>query len=135
MYKEKKLWGIYGINGTNKPESIGSEASHGCIRMRNKDVEDLYEYVSRGTIVSIYAGPYGPFEKGLITLKSGDRGAYILEVQRKMQEKGYYPGKLDGIYGDGMKKYVMKFRKDNDLTINHNIDREFYEKLGIRLIG
>lgn len=51
-----------------------------------------------------------------------------------MQEKGYYPGKLDGIYGDGMKKYVMKFRKDNDLTINHNIDREFYEKLAIRLI-
>ena len=59
-------WGIYGIHGTNKPYSIGSEASHGCIRMRNKDIEELYEYVKRGMIVCIYAGPYGPFEKGFV---------------------------------------------------------------------
>lgn len=104
-------WGILGIHGTNKPGSIGSEASHGCIRMLNSDVEELYEYVRPGIIVAIYAGPYGPFEKGLVTLKPGDRGADVLEVQRKMKEKGYYPGKLDGIYGEGMKQYVMKFKK------------------------
>ena len=51
-----------------------------------------------------------------------------------MKEKGYYPGDLDGIYGDGMKQYVIKFRKDNNLTISHNIDYEFYEKLEIRLV-
>lgn len=127
-------WGTFGIHGTNKPGSIGSEASHGCIRMLNKDVEDLYEYVENGMIVAIYAGPYGPFENGLVTLKPGDRGADVLEVQRKMKEKGYYPGKLDGIYGEGMKQYVMKFKKDNDLIINHNIDYEFYKKLGIVLV-
>jgi len=33
-------WGRYGIHGTNKPSSIGYNASHGCIRMRNKDVEE-----------------------------------------------------------------------------------------------
>lgn len=57
-----------------------------------------------------------------------------MEVQRKMKEKGYYPGKLDGIYGEGMKQYIMKFKKDNDLIINHNIDYEFYKKLGIVLV-
>ena len=31
-------WGIYGIHGTNKPSSIGYNASHGCVRMYNKDV-------------------------------------------------------------------------------------------------
>jgi len=127
-------WGKYGIHGTNRPGTIGSEASHGCIRMFNKDIEELYEYVKYGMIVSIYAGPNGPFEKGLKILKPGDRGSAVLAVQRKMKEKGYYPGDLDGIYGDGMKRYVIKFREDNNLTSSHNIDSEFYEKLEIRLV-
>lgn len=127
-------WGIFGIHGTNRPGSIGSEASHGCIRMLNDDVEELYKHVERGMIVAIYAGPYGPFEKGLVTLEPGDRGADVLEVQRKMKDNGYYSGKLDGIYGEGMKQYVMKFRKDNNLKDTHNIDSEFYKKLGIILV-
>lgn len=80
-------WGTFGIHGTNKPGSIGSEASHGCIRMLNNDVEDLYEHVHNGMTVAIYAGPYGPFEKGLVTLKAGDRGADVFEVQRKNEGK------------------------------------------------
>jgi hypothetical protein len=126
-------WGKFGIHGTNRPGSIGSEASHGCIRMFNKDVEDLYEYVEYGMVVSIYSGPNDPFQNGLVTLKPGDRGSDVLGVQRKMKEIGYYPGDLDGIYGEGMKVYVMKFRKDNDLTISHYIDKDFYKKLGIIL--
>ena len=38
-------WGIYGIHGTNKPWSIGTRASAGCIRMFNRDVEELYAWV------------------------------------------------------------------------------------------
>lgn len=127
-------WGIFGIHGTNKPGSIGSEASHGCIRMLNRDIEDLYEYVKPDMIVAIYAGPYGPFEKGLVTLRPGDRGSDVLEVQRKMKEKGYYPGNIDGIYGEGMKSYVMKFKKDNNLEDSHDINYEFYKKIGIILM-
>lgn len=43
----------YGIHGTNAPKSIGRAASHGCIRMRNEDVEELFELVSAGDEVSI----------------------------------------------------------------------------------
>lgn len=127
-------WGKFGIHGTNKPGSIGCEASHGCIRMYNKDVEDLFEYVSYGMVVCIYAGPFGPFEKGFITLSPGDRGSAVLEVQRRLKDKGYYTGSLDGIYGDGMKRYVIKFREDNNLPVNHDIDYGFYKKLGIILM-
>jgi LysM repeat protein len=35
----------YGIHGTIEPESIGRNASLGCIRMYNNDVEHLYEFV------------------------------------------------------------------------------------------
>lgn len=43
----------YGIHGTNNESSIGKNASHGCIRMHNKDVESLYEIVPKGTTVII----------------------------------------------------------------------------------
>ncbi|TCP52499.1 L,D-transpeptidase-like protein [Tumebacillus sp. BK434] len=43
----------YGIHGTNRPSSIGKYVSKGCIRMHNKDVEDLARRVSVGTQVKI----------------------------------------------------------------------------------
>jgi lipoprotein-anchoring transpeptidase ErfK/SrfK len=43
----------YGIHGTNHPESIGHAASHGCIRMRNHDVEELFELVRVGDEVDL----------------------------------------------------------------------------------
>jgi L,D-transpeptidase ErfK/SrfK len=43
----------YGIHGTNRPRSIGQAASHGCIRMRNQDVEDLFDRVEVGDSVEL----------------------------------------------------------------------------------
>jgi len=43
----------YGIHGTNAPGSIGRAASHGCIRMRNRDAEELFEMVRVGDVVEI----------------------------------------------------------------------------------
>ncbi len=46
----------YGIHGTNAPRSIGRAASHGCIRLRNRDVERLYGMLRVGDFVSIRGG-------------------------------------------------------------------------------
>uniref|UniRef100_Q01NJ9 ErfK/YbiS/YcfS/YnhG family protein n=1 Tax=Solibacter usitatus (strain Ellin6076) TaxID=234267 RepID=Q01NJ9_SOLUE len=43
----------YGIHGTNVPSSIGRNASHGCIRMRNRDVEELFKMVAVGDQVEL----------------------------------------------------------------------------------
>lgn len=43
----------YGIHGTNVPSSIGKAASHGCFRMGQADVEDLYSRVQVGDTVTI----------------------------------------------------------------------------------
>ncbi len=43
----------YGIHGTNVASSIGKPASSGCIRMRNRDVEDLFSRVEAGDTVEI----------------------------------------------------------------------------------
>jgi lipoprotein-anchoring transpeptidase ErfK/SrfK len=47
----------YGIHGTNVPGSIGKAASHGCIRMRNHDVEELFGLVQVGDPVELVAEP------------------------------------------------------------------------------
>ena len=43
----------YGIHGTNNPASIGHNASHGCIRLRNQDIEQLFGMVSVGDAVEL----------------------------------------------------------------------------------
>ena len=43
------------IHGTNHEEKIGEPASHGCIRMRNADLLELFELVKEGTPVIIKA--------------------------------------------------------------------------------
>ena len=45
--------GLIRIHGTTTPSSIGTYASHGCIRMHNADVEQLYELVPVGAKVII----------------------------------------------------------------------------------
>jgi len=45
--------GEYAIHGTNTPGSIGGFVSHGCIRMHNAHVLDLYARVSVGTQVVV----------------------------------------------------------------------------------
>jgi lipoprotein-anchoring transpeptidase ErfK/SrfK len=44
---------LYRIHGTNEPETIGTAASSGCIRMRNVDVIDLYNRVPKGAKVIV----------------------------------------------------------------------------------
>ena len=45
--------GTYAIHGTNNPRSIGKFVSHGCIRMHNQDVLDLFQRVVVGTPVVV----------------------------------------------------------------------------------
>ncbi len=44
----------YGIHGTDSPTSIGRSVSHGCIRVRNEDIETLFRIVTVGTPVYVY---------------------------------------------------------------------------------
>jgi len=41
------------IHGTNHEEEIGTAASHGCVRMKNDDVLELFDRVAEGTPVEI----------------------------------------------------------------------------------
>jgi lipoprotein-anchoring transpeptidase ErfK/SrfK len=43
----------FGIHGTNRPRSVGRAASHGCIRLRNSDIEELFDLVESGAVVEL----------------------------------------------------------------------------------
>lgn len=45
--------GEYAIHGTNRPQTIGHFVSHGCIRMYNSDIEELFSLVAVGTPVIV----------------------------------------------------------------------------------
>ncbi|SET64040.1 Putative peptidoglycan binding domain-containing protein [Natronincola peptidivorans] len=125
-------WGRFGIHGTNKPDSIGYNASAGCIRMNNKDVEDLYKYVKHGTPVAIINGLHGPFGYGLKTIRPGSFGADVMEIQRRLQVLGYYDNDyLDGKYGPMMERALYDFQKYHGIDKNPNIEWETFRALGI----
>lgn len=54
FYKNAQLNQAYGIHGTNQPDSIGKFVSHGCIRMKIPDSEELYRVVHVGTPVIVH---------------------------------------------------------------------------------
>ena len=43
----------FALHGTSHPETIGKKASNGCIRMENKDVEEMYAFTPPGAVVWI----------------------------------------------------------------------------------
>ena len=70
----------YGIHGTNVPSSIGKAASHGCIRMRQQDLEELFTLLREGDVVAIRAERDEELAKALaaepvVTAQAQDGGA------------------------------------------------------------
>ena len=77
-YRWLGIWKDYGIHGTNMPESIGSAVSNGCIRMREADVEELFELVACGTPVKV------TYDRIAIQIK--DNGQVLLAVYPDIYE-------------------------------------------------
>jgi hypothetical protein len=46
--------GVVGLHGTNQPGLIPGRPSHGCIRLRNRDILRLYRLAQRGTPINIH---------------------------------------------------------------------------------
>ena len=106
-------WGQFGIHGTLEPGSLGWASSHGCIRMENSEVAELYKIVPIGTKVTIVDGPYGAFGKGFRDLKSGMYGSDVLEIQKKLKELGFFNGTPNGKFGSATEEAVKNIYKKN----------------------
>jgi hypothetical protein len=118
-------WGRYGIHGTKQPWAVGQQnISGGCIRMKNEDARDLYEYIPHGTKV-IIAFESQPFRN----LKDGDIGSDVYKVQTALKQLGYYNNWCDGKFGEATKRAVLKFQDDFDLAETGIVNISTWEKL------
>lgn len=118
-------WGKYGIHGTKSPWYVGkSNASHGCIRMNNKDAKEIFEMVPHGTTVTIVQKNI-PFR----ILKSGDVGSDVLMVQKALKKLGYFHDWASGKFGDNLKRSVIKYQKANNLKVTGTINKALYDKI------
>ena len=124
-------WGSYGIHGTNKPGSIGLNASHGCIRLRVRDAEALYAMVPTGARVVVEGGPWGPLNWGLRTLREGDRGADVKQLQWRLIQQGYLWGGADGVFGPATRQAVVRARKALGLPLSDAADPALQARLGM----
>ncbi len=81
------------IHGTNRPFSIGRQATHGCIRLYPEDIARLFQLVQTGTPVTIIDQPVKITEwNGQVYVEThGSHSANLLEPARKLlRGKGLY---------------------------------------------
>lgn len=123
-------WGIFGIHGTDKPYSVGQSLSHGCIRMRNKDVEALYPLVSVGTPVKIveYGQIFPKNFKGR-TLQIKAYGQDVVYLQNRLKEKGIVFDNADGRFGNMTELAVKYYQIWHGLAPTGKADTETYRSL------
>ncbi len=126
-------WGQFGIHGTVYPNSLGWASSHGCIRMGNSDIAELYKIIPIGTKVTIIDGSYGPFGKGFRDLKSGMYGSDVLEIQKKLKEQGFLNDNPNGKFGPATEEAIKKYCKKNGLYPRKIIDVELQKHMGFIL--
>ncbi|BAS28500.1 L,D-transpeptidase family protein [Limnochorda pilosa] len=125
-------WGIYGIHGTNKPWSIGTRASHGCIRMFNRDVEELHRWVPLRTPVRI-VGPQ-PKLRFDRALQPGATGTDVVQVQLRLKELGFDLGLADGRYGPKTEEAVRALQRFYGLPEDGRTYDDVYFVLGLRRV-
>jgi len=124
-------WGTYGIHGTNRPHTIGTHASHGCIRMFNRHVEEIYEWVEVGTRVVILGHVLRAPDLDPRDLARGDAGGDVLLVQNRLLHGGYYSGPCHGRFNRATEAAVRAFERDRGLPVDGVIHLHDYIALGL----
>lgn len=124
-------WGSYGIHGTNKSHSIGQHLSHGCIRMRNHDVIELFDIVPIGTKVTIFGHLMGDLGREPRDLAEGDVGGEVQLIQSRLKSAGYYEGSCNGKFRFDTTQALKKFQRDRNLQQNGVVTPKVYREMGL----
>lgn len=124
-------WDTFGIHGTNRPDSIGSLASHGCFRMNNYNIAEIFNSVDVGASVIIYPGPNFRFCLYSRVIHPNDSGFDVYEVQRRLKDLGYFKYDPNGIYGYTLEQAVLNYKFNQGLGDTTDIDDKFLDSIGL----
>ena len=99
-----------------------------------KGVGAAVEHGGRGTVTGVKAAGKGLEKAGSAVAgvftgdKASDRNR---DAQKKLQEKGYYSGPVDGVIGAKTSSGLREFQKDNKLEVTGKLDEPTAEKLDV----
>ena len=96
-----------------KPRVCRGAVSHGCIRLYNEDVIEVYDRTPIGTPVTIVGKSDADRN-----MKKGNRGSDVAEVQKMLKKLGYYQSKVDGYFGTLTEQAVIRFQDDKGLQVD-----------------
>lgn len=122
-------WGGYGIHGTNRPWSIGSYASLGCVRMFNEHIEEIFDMIPIGTRVKIVG--FRPPLRFEGPLRPGSMGPEVVRLQEALREFGFDAGPLDGRFGPMTEAQVRDVRSLFGLGWGGGADGDLYVLIGV----
>lgn len=123
-------WGIYGIHGTNKPWSIGTRASHGCFRMFNEDVEELWDWVPLNTPVIVQGDHPRPVYGR--TLRPGSSGKDVVGLQFALRRANLDVPEADGRYGPVTEAAVRALQQALGWPVTGKVEADLLHFLGLR---
>ena len=67
--------------------------------------------------------------------KYGSRGSEVTQIQQRLQELGYDPGKADGIFGERTQQAVLAFQRDQGLSADGIVGEKTLAALGLSSAG
>ncbi len=124
-------WGTYGIHGTNNPGSVGSRASHGCVRMLNRDVVQLYSLVQVGTPVDIRGTPVPRFGEVRRVIVPTLLGSDVIQLQQRLAALDPALGQPTGVYTGRWVEAVKAFQTANGILATGVVGYETATALGM----
>lgn|GEM_PF-2209333 len=99
--------------------------SHGCIRLRNREVEDLYAQVPIGTTANVI----GQVFTGRVLIPGQATGTDVRAVQDLLGILGYYQGDPDGVYGAATAEAVRRFQAEYNVAPDGIVGPATYDAL------
>lgn len=66
-------------------------------------------------------------------LSLGSRGEKVALIQQRLKEWGYYTGAVDGIFGRGTHNAVVRFQRQNGLSVDGQVGKKTAAAIGISL--
>lgn len=140
--------------------SLGSKASHGCVRLRVDDAKWIAENCFAGTVIYIFddgtrdsnlrkllldrtfsadTESYADFRRGLATVGRGSEANLVKLVQEKLNEAGFDCGTADGKFGNNTETAVKAWQEANGFepigTLDFNELRALTRLLDVDLEG
>lgn len=69
------------------------------------------------------------------TLTMGSRGERVALIQQRLKEWGYYTGDVDGVFGRGTYNAVVRFQRQNGLSVDGQVGKRTATAMGVPLTG